>query len=146
MKKCILTLLLTIAGLISSAQETDDGQDLIDTFFNYYKTRGYEMAIRYSWSTNKWIPVNGDAITNIVVQLEKKVSVMGEFIGQELLKSKSVGSRYRMVSYLVYYQRDPIRFTFTLYKNNNGWEISNFEFDTKFEEEVEASMKLKLGN
>jgi hypothetical protein len=71
---------------------------------------------------------------------------MGEFIGQEELKSKKVGGRFRIVSYLVYYQRDPVRFTFELYKNNQGWEISDFVFDTQFEQEIEDAMKLNNGN
>lgn len=150
MKRNLLTLVLALIATCSMAQtkedpapvKDDDGQDLIDTFFDLYKNRGYEVALKYSWSTNKWIPATGDAMNNIAVRLGKQVASMGEFIGQEQLKSRKVGSRFRIASYLVYYQRDPMRFTFELYKNNDGWEITDVEFDTKFDEEVEESMRL----
>ncbi len=153
MKRQLLTLTLALISACSMAQtkedETtadDDGQELIDNFFEMYKNRGYEVALKYSWSTNKWMPATGDAMNNIAVRLGKQVAVMGEFIGQEQLKSRKVGSRFRIVSYLVYYQRDPMRFTFELYKNNDGWEFTDVEFDTKFDEEVEESMRLTNWN
>jgi hypothetical protein len=71
---------------------------------------------------------------------------MGDYIGQEKLRDKQVSSRFRVVSYLVYYERDPVRFTFSLYRNSQGWEVSNFQFDSDFEDEAEASLKLTAGN
>jgi len=146
MKNTVLILALSLISTLSLAQKQDDGQVILDKFFEFYDTRGYEYAVRYLWSTNKWIPAGGDVMDNIIQQLSKKVDVMGDFIGQEQIRSRTLGSRIRIVSYLVYYERDPIRFTFVLYKNNEGWEISNFEFDTKFEKELEESMKLKATN
>ncbi len=145
MKKSLFTIML-LGSLTAVAQTKDDGQELIKTFFDLYKTKGYEAAVRYSWSTNKWIPTAPEEMNNIILALGKEVDQMGDFIGQEELKSKKVGSRFRIVSYLVYYQRDPIRFTFELYKNNTGWEISDFVFDTQFEEEIEISIKLTDSN
>ena len=142
MKKYILTLLLAFGGSLAMAQGKDDGQELINTFFDLYKNKGYEIALKYTLSTNKWIQPRGDEMNNLIIQLSKEVNVMGEFLGQEEIKSKRIGSRFRIASYLAYYQRDPVRFTFELYKNNMGWEISNFTFDFKFDEEVEESMKL----
>jgi len=146
MKKNILTLLLAVGTSLSMAQGKDDGQELINTFFDLYKSKGYDVALRYTLTTNKWIQPRGDEMNNIIVQLAKEVKVMGDFLGYEEIKSKKLGSRFRIASYLAYYQRDPVRFTFELYKNATGWEISNFTFDFKFDEEIEESMKLKDGN
>ena len=149
-----MTLVLALITVCSLAQvkedqaqvKEDDGQELIDTFFEMYKNRGYEVALKYSWSTNKWIPATPDAMDNIAMRLGKQVANMGQFIDYEQLKSRRVGSRYRIVSYLVYYQRDPMRFTFELYKNNDGWEFTDVEFDMMFDEELEESMKLTNWN
>lgn len=144
MKKTLMTLVMTgvMTGGLAQSREKDDGQELIVKFFELYKTKGYDAAVRYSWSTNKWIPASPDDMSKIILSLGKVVDNMGEFLGQEELKSKKVGSRFRIVSYLVYYQRDPVRFTFELYRNNQSWEISDFVFDTQFEQEIEESMKL----
>jgi len=142
MKKQLITVLLVAATTFGMAQAKDDGQELINTFFDLYKNKGYEVALKYTLSTNKWIVPRGDEMNNLIIQLAKEVNNMGEFLGYEEIKSKRVGSRFRIASYLAYYQRDPVRFTFELYKNGTGWEISNFTFDFKFDEEVEESMKL----
>lgn len=135
-------MLLTVICFFSMAQSKDNGQELIDTFFDYYKTKGYSAALKYSLSTNKWIKSNGTEMDNIILALSKQVDVMGEYLGYEEIRSRMLGSRYRIVSYLVYYVHDPVRFTFELYKTSTGWEISNFEFDTTFTDELEESMKL----
>jgi hypothetical protein len=142
MKTKLILVAIVASCSLSFAQTKDDGQELINRFFELYKNEGYESALKYTLSTNKWIHAKGDEMDNLIVQLEKEVKVMGEYLGYEAIKSKRVGKRFRIVNYLVYYQRDPVRFTFELYKNNLGWEISNFVFDFKFDEEVEESMKL----
>ncbi len=146
MKRYILTLLFIAICSFSMAQGKDDGQELIDTFFDYYKTKGYSAALKYSLSTNKWIKSNGTEMDNIILSLSKQVDVMGDYLGYEEIRSRTLGSRFRIASYLVYYVHDPIRFTFELYKTSTGWEISNFEFDTSFDEELEESIKLTNHN
>ncbi len=142
MKRYYLIVLLALCTVPSRAQSKDDGQELIDTFFDYYKTKGYATALKYSFSTNKWIKSNGTEMDNIILALSKQVDVMGDYIGYEEIRSKTIGSRYRITSYLVYYVHDPVRFTFELYKTSSDWEISNFEFDTSFDEELKESIKL----
>jgi ABC-type transporter MlaC component len=146
MKRYFVIVLVAALSITAQAQTKDDGQELIDNFFDYYKNKGYANALKYALSTNKWIKPEGNEMDNIIISLSKQVDVMGELIGFEELKTKALGSRFRIASYLVYYQRDPIRFTFELYKNNLGWEISSVEFDTAFDEELEESMKLTAHN
>lgn len=146
MKIHMLLWLLVLTTPLSFGQSKDDGQELIDTFFDYYKKKSPEIAFKYALSTNKWIEIQGDEMTNIILKLSKEVNVMGEFLGYEEIKSRKVGSRFRIASYLVYYMRDPIRFTFELYKTTAGWEISQVDFDTNFDEELEESMKLSVVN
>ncbi|NOT76250.1 MAG: hypothetical protein HOP08_15080 [Cyclobacteriaceae bacterium] len=144
MKKQLLIILLTAIVSVSYSQTKDNGQELIDTFFDLYKNKGYDAALKYTLTTNKWIQTSGGEMDNIIIRLEKEIKTMGEYIGYEELKSKNLGTRLRYVSYLVYYQRDPVRFTFALYKNGTGWEISDFQYDFGFDKEIEASMKLMV--
>jgi hypothetical protein len=138
----IISVFLTLLSFEGFGQSKDDGQQIIDKFFEVYTTKGHEPALKYAFGTNKWMESNTDAIQNVIFELEKSVSLVGKYIGQEEIKSKKVGSRFRIASYFVYYDRQPLRFTFELYKNNEGWMIWNFQFDSDYDEEIEEAMKL----
>lgn len=139
-----LTLAIALVGITSLAfaQKKDDGQELIDAFFDIYKRKGYESALKYAWTTNKWIEVEGGEMNNIILKLQKQVATMGDYFDHEEIRAATLGSRYRIVSYLVYYTRDPVRFTFELYKSSGGWEIAGFDFDVDFEKELEDSIRI----
>lgn len=137
-----LLLITTISfGQAPTPEPSDDGQELIDKFFDYYKRTGHEFALKYAFSTNKWIEVEGDEMNMLITKLSKEVLGMGEFLGYEEIRSRKLGSRYRITSYFAYYLRDPVRFTFELYKTTGGWEISSIVFDSGWDEELEESMR-----
>lgn len=140
MKKVIVSVFV-LAASVSFAQTKDDGQELINKFFDLYKNKGYEYALKYAFETNKWINAQGDEMIAVSAKLGKQVSVLGDYLGNEQLKSISVGSRFRIVSYFAYYQREPLRFTFELYKNGTAWEILDFQFDADYDAEIMDAMR-----
>ncbi len=146
MNKYAFTFLFILFTSFAFAQAKDDGQELITRFFDLYKGKGYEYALKYAFETNKWINTQGDEMLTVGLNLGKKIQPLGEYLGNEELKSKSVSSRFRIVSYFVYYQREPIRFTFELYKNASGWEIWDFQFDSDFDAEIIEALKFNSGN
>lgn len=142
MKLLAYLILLISSWTPSLAQTKDNGQELIDKFFELYQTKGSETALKYAFGTNKWMDMNSDGIKNVIFELDKNINLIGNFIGQEEIKSKAIGTRYRIASYFVYYDRQPLRFTFQLYKNKEGWMIWNFQFDSNYDDEIEEAMKL----
>ncbi len=46
-------------------------------------------------------------------------------------------------SFLVKYARQPLRFTFILYKPNDKWVIQNFSWDSALEDELYNASSLK---
>lgn len=145
MKKIFtLIALLNLCSLLPAAAQStaDNGQHLIDKFFEIFESKGHEPALKYAFGTNKWMSANSDAIQNVIFELNKSVNLIGNYIDKEEIKSKNVGSRFRIASYFVYYDRQPLRFTFQLYKNKEGWLIWNFKFDSQFGEEIEEAMML----
>jgi hypothetical protein len=134
--------LLTFLSVISFGQNKDNGQPLIDKFFETYKSKGHHEAISYAFGTMKWIDVNGDEVKNMKFELDKIVNLIGNYIGHEEANSKMAGSRFRCTSYFAYYDRQPLRFTFMLYKNNDGWMIWNLQFDTSYDDELKEAIKL----
>lgn len=136
---CACIMILTMVGY---SQGKDNGQQLIDKFFEIYTTKGHEPALKYAFGTNKWMESNIDGIKNVIFEMEKSISLIGKYIDKEEIKSRQVGSRFRIASYFVYYDRQPLRFTFQLYKNNDGWMIWNFKFDSNYGDEIEEAMNL----
>lgn len=121
MRATAVFFLFTFFSICAFCQNKDNGQPLIDNFFETYKSKGYNEAIDYAFGTNKWMDVSGDEIKNLKFELEKIINLVGGYIGHEEIRSKMVGARFRASSYFVYYDRQPLRFTFLLYRNNDGW-------------------------
>ena len=45
------------------------------------------------------------------------------------------------MKFLVKYEREPIRFTFLLYKPKDKWEVLNFSFNENMDKEIEDANK-----
>ncbi len=145
MKKTLIWIALLLPAF-AVAQDKNNGEELIQTFFDYYEHKGHNEAFHYALSTNKWLKPNGDELAPFSARLTKTVAGMGKYIGYEEIRNKNIGSRFRVISILVYYQRDPVLFTFELYKNDMGWEIANVSFDAKFEREIDEASRVSLNN
>lgn len=137
-----LLIVILLSWTITYAQPKDDGQELINKFFELYQSKSSEVALKYAFGTNKWMDQDSDGIKNLIFELDKNINLIGKYIGHEEIKTKKIGSRFRIASYFVYYDRQPLRFTFELYKNSEGWMIWNFQFDSNYDDEIEEAMKL----
>lgn len=122
------------------AQETSD--EIINTFFETYKKEPLK-AVDYVFSTNEWMDRNKDAVENLKTQLSSYLKLVGDYYGYEKITEKSVGESYKLVSYMSKYERQPIRFTFVLYKGKDRWQVQNFKFDDKIDDELEESGKVQ---
>lgn len=132
--KSIPLLFIVCAGLCFTCR----GQEtIIDTFFTYYEKQGIEKAVDYVFATNPWMNDSKEAITNIKLRLDKAVSLLGEYNGYELIIKQEAGTSYVLLSYLVKYSRQPIQFTFVLYKPDDKWQIQNLKFDDSIDDDLE---------
>lgn len=129
---------LIFVNLIT-AQEPDV---LISNFFNTYNTKGVDSALDDIFATNAWmLQRSKDDIDNVKVQLKSIIQIVGDYYGYENITQKSVGESFKLFSYLVKYDRQPIRFTFMFYKAKDTWKLYNFQFDQDITEELEESAK-----
>ena len=95
------------------------------------------------YKNNKWINRATDAITNLKQQLEAlNEDYVGKYYGYELITEKKLSDSFILMSYLVKYDRQPIRFTFQFYKPNNEWITFSFKYDGNIDEEIEESAKV----
>ena len=126
----------------ASAQTDIGGQQIINRFFELYKASGPDAGLDFIFATNKWMDGEGDAVQNVRAELANISGLIGDYLGYEEIKSISLGERYRITSYLVYYERQPLRFTFQLYRNSGDWMLFNFKFDSSFDDEMEEAIRL----
>ncbi len=137
----LIILLVSLNSLNSFAQ--DNGQKLIDDFFSRYENEGVAVAVDELYKTNPWTTRIQDAINNVKTQLARyNEELVGAYYGYEPVVTKQLGNSYVLHSYLVRFDRQPMRFTFQFYKPDNEWRLYSFSFDDNFDDEIEEAAKL----
>ena len=137
-----LTLLIVavLSTNISKAQSTTE--EITARFFETYE-KSPQKAVDYAFGTNKWMmDRNKDGIENVKTQLTSFLGLVGDYYGYEKITEKSVGESYRLVSYMLKYDRQPVRFTFIFYKPKDKWQVQNFQYDDSLDDELEESGKV----
>lgn len=111
-------------------------KEITDQFFQTYETAPIK-AVDYVFGTNKWmLESNKDGIKNVKKQLKSFIDLVGTYQGYEKITEKSLGESYKQISYLVKYERQPIKFTFVFYNPKDKWQVHNFNFSDQFEDEL----------
>ncbi len=84
---------------------------------------------------------NQDGIQNLKTQLANMQSLIGEYYGYEAITKKTAGSSFELYSFMVKYDRQPLRFTFEFYKPKDKWIVFGFSYDEDIDDEVEEAAK-----
>ncbi|CAL2104426.1 conserved exported protein of unknown function [Tenacibaculum sp. 190130A14a] len=140
-KKIKLLTLLIVTVFSTSILKAQSTEEITKEFFKTYE-KSPQKAIDYAFGTNKWMDRNQDGIENVKNQLNNLLGLVGDYCGYEKITEKSIGESYKLVSYMIKYDRQPIRFTFIFYKPKNKWQVLNFQYDDKLDDELEESGKV----
>jgi len=138
MNKILVAIFFTIS--LSSLYGQESGKMIIDNFFNLYEEDAIK-AIDYIYGTNDYFDINGDAVKKLKGQLKQFVDLVGNYKGNELLYKSDISKYYETYIYLVRYDRQPVRFTFSFYKPDKNWFLYSFKFDDSFDNDLEEVMK-----
>jgi hypothetical protein len=139
-KVLLLSLVLFILTYqISVAQNSPE--EMVNKFFDLYKKNGSDKAIDYLFATNKYAKDNQEAIDQLKSNLKNILAVDGPFWGYDLLLKKMAGENFVMLTLLVKHDRDPLTFRIVFYKPHNEWQVQNFKFDNKMDDELEEASK-----
>ncbi len=139
MKKLLLLGLLFLSMSVY-AQKTP--QDLINDFFSSYE-KDPGKAVKEMYKTNVWMERIKDDIDNIANKLDGfTIDYIGKYYGYELITSQKFSESFVLYSYLVKYDRQPLRFTFKFYKPNDTWVLYGFQYDDTFSTEIEEASKI----
>jgi hypothetical protein len=139
MKKLLIVLMISISGNLLAQSSP---QDLIDTFFaTYEKDAG--KAVKELYATNKWTERIKDDIDKIVGTVNGFTeSYMGKYYGYEIITNKKFAESFELYSYMVKYDRQPIRFIFKFYKPNDKWVLYSYALDDNLDTEIQEAAKL----
>lgn len=139
--KTFITIILFFISFIGFSQNTP--QEIVSKFFTEYKTEGASIALDNLYSNNEWMSRATDAITNLKQQLATlNEDYVGKYYGYELIVEKRLSDSFILMSYLVKYDRQPIRFTFQFYKPDNEWRTQSFKYDSTIDDEIEEAAKV----
>lgn len=137
----LLTISLCFFTLELSAQQSPE--EHVFQFFKTFKTEGYSAAIDHLYAANDWIDGSGEAVVNLKRKLAGITQdFVGHFNGYELITSRMVGKSLLLKSYMVRYDRQPIRFQFIFYKPKEEWVIHSFQYDGNLSNELEEATQL----
>ena len=134
-----MTLLAPLAVI---AQEQPD--KMVIKFFELYEKNSDE-AFNYLYSNNEWMQRSQDDIDYLKTQIKNATAVMGEYYGYEIITSRQVGESFVLYSFMVKYDRQPIRFIFEFYKPKDKWKTYGFSFDEDMDDDIENSAREGLG-
>ena len=140
MKQLILLCLLATVCFTTNAQTTPE--TIIKKFFaEYEKNAG--KALDELYATNPWTSRIKDGIENLKKEVNGyTVDYVGKYYGYEPIVKKQFSESFVLCSYLVRYDRQPMRFIFEFYKPDNKWHLFYFKIDNEFDDEIEQAAKL----
>jgi len=136
-KMWILFCFLIIPGLKAQTTTTL----ITNKFFKIYSIDPIK-AVDFAFSTNKWFEQKQDDVSNLKSKLKNLIDSCGAYCNYEKLTERTAGQSLIVITYLIKYERKPIRFTFTLYKADKFWQVNNFSFDENLGNELEDAAKL----
>lgn len=140
MKLPRLLFLLAFITTTQLLQGQGQSENITESFFKTYKenpTKAYENL----FTNNKWMKDKKSDVETVKIKLSDLLNGLGVYYGYELIMGKSAGESYVLKSFLIKYEKQPLRFTFVLYKPGNSWQIQNFTYDANIDEELEEAAK-----
>jgi hypothetical protein len=139
-KKLPLLMLFSCFALTSFAQTTPD--ELLQRFFTEYrKTPAH--AVDQIYSTNPWASRSRDAVEQMINTVNRyTVDYLGQYYGNELIVKKQLSEGFVLYSYIMKYDRQPIRFIFEFYKPNDKWMLYSMKIDGNIDDELEQAAKI----
>ena len=140
MKKILLTLcpLLLFICVAKAQVQEQNPTDISKKFFEIYAAKPMD-AIDYLFADVKKIKQVSDDITAIKKNLKMTIDQGGVNNGYELITEKNVGNNFKLQSYMVKYDKQPVRFIFIYYRPKDAWKIYTFQFNTNMDEELTSA-------
>jgi len=143
MKLRVLTIAVLYFTITSCTQtkkvEVSEPEKIVTKFFETYKSNGPKAALGTLLPTNKYI--SKAVADSVAIKLESLTTGLGDLQGIEKLRQRKYGESITLLTYIVKYSQQPLRFNFKFYQPGNGWRIQNFGYETDFVDELDETVK-----
>lgn len=136
-KITLLTIVFTLSCMTALDAQTSE-KDITTEFFKVFEQDPLK-AFDYAFSTNKWMERNQDAVDNLKNQFGNLLPLVGNYYGYAPIVEKNIGENLKLTSFMVRYDRQPIRLTFVFYRPNDIWQVQNLKYDDNLAGEIEES-------
>ncbi|MGM0649164.1 MAG: hypothetical protein ACQES1_01515 [Bacteroidota bacterium] len=130
-----IIILVIFMGLPGFSQKTPE--DILEPFFNTFD-KNPDEAIEYIFTTNPYIEQNQDGIDRIKERLNTSRKLLGEYYGEELINLQSVGDSFTKYTYMLKYDRQPVKIEIILYRPDDVWVLYTMQFDDKLTKDFET--------
>lgn len=134
----VLVFFLLFSNCAFSQTNTEE-ENITTQFFKTF-SKDPIKAYEELFNSNEFISKSD--IESTKIKFNEFLSDVGDYLGNEIITVKKAGKSYILKSFLLKYERMPIRFTFILYKPRNKWKIQNFSYDGSINEELENAAKI----
>lgn len=139
--KLFFCLLLIATINIVKAQTPEE---MMDSFFKTYQKNKPVEALEELYSHTPWLERIKDDVEKLKSQFRDLKTLVGEYNGHELLYKKNVKDCFVLATYLVKYERQPIRINFEFYKPKDKWVLYSFSYDDSFDDDLEKALKYEI--
>ena len=138
----MIKLLLGLVCLLyfTSGIAQKNTNEISEKFFTLY-SKDPILAMDYIASTNKWSEKMSDEIRDMKNKLKTLLDRIGDYKGHELISERSTGQSVKIASYILKYDREPIRLILFFYKTSDTWRVQTYSFDESVGEELKDAVK-----
>ena len=143
MKLIKLFFIMSFVGVFHLA-DAQTPQEMMDSFFKTYEEDKPVEALDELYSHTPWLESVKSNVEKLKMQFKDLKSVVGSYNGYELLYKKEVKGCLVLATYLVKFDRQPIRFNFQFYKPKDKWIIYSFSYDDSFDDDLEEAIKAEI--
>lgn len=143
MKNLLLTaaLLISLSALNLFSQSPEK---MIEEFFDTYEKNRPVEALDELYANSPWLERIRDDVEQLKSQFKDLKNIVGEYNGHEMLYKKNVKDCFLVVTYLIKFDRQPIRFVFEFYKPKEAWYLYGFSYDDGFADDLQEIMKHEI--
>jgi len=141
-KNIIIVLAVALALCSCTVNEeasTSEAEKMVERFFLNYEKQGPKASLKAIISSNKYI--SAAVADTVSVKLERLANGLGHYQGYEKVADVKYGESIFLLTYVVKYTQQPLRFKFKFYQPGNGLRLQNFSFESEFLDEIEELIK-----
>ena len=130
MRKAIILFIISILvpELKAQTDTLNTPEKISEHFFMLFAT-DTDNAVDFLFSTNKWFnTATMPQLADIKGKI-KKLYYLGNLKGFELASKKVLSPSLVLITYIVKYDRQPIKIEFYYYRPGTQWQIQTFRFE-----------------